>query len=133
MKMPRIPPDYEKMVERILNSNKMSSVLSHARTPSDMEYVHWDKLRHLAPPDGISTEEWWFAIKFGRRIAKRVPLEDPSKQPFTYGLPDPIPERLHMIDKRRQCHTGRAQRDVFQQCASVELRHGLASSGIDDW
>lgn len=32
----------------------------------DNAYLHWDTLRHLSPPDGLSVREWWYALKFKR-------------------------------------------------------------------
>jgi len=64
-------------------------------------YVHWDKVRHLAPPKGLTSDEWWLKIKF-RRLAewRLLPLTDPSGAPFTYGLPDVVLRHLHHIDQR---------------------------------
>ena len=39
------------------------------------KYRHWDTLRHIQPPDGLSSAEWWAGIKFARSLARReVPL-----------------------------------------------------------
>lgn len=35
------------------------------------KYRHWDTLRHIKPPDGLSSEEWWAGIKFARFPARR--------------------------------------------------------------
>ena len=37
-----------------------------AKSPPAAEYLHWDKLRHLDPPDGLSREDWWQSLKLGR-------------------------------------------------------------------
>lgn len=64
-------------------------------------YLHWDKLRHLAPPEGLTTEEWWLAITTVRLSEKRFyPLTDPDGTPFSYGLPDLVLKHLHHIDQR---------------------------------
>lgn len=72
-----------------------------AVSPVDRQgkYRHWDTLRRLKPPDGLTREEWWVALKLGRRL-KALPLLDTSGQPFRYGTPDPALEMLHYIDKR---------------------------------
>ena len=63
-------------------------------------YLHWDKLKRYSPPDGLSHEEWWYAIRGMRRDqARRVPLSDDKGRPFSYVLADPIPEVLHEIDQ----------------------------------
>jgi hypothetical protein len=62
------------------------------------EYLHWDKLRHLKPPEGLSHRAWWFGLKIRRAQKKRIPLEDAAGAPFTFHLPDPLPECLHHVD-----------------------------------
>jgi Fic family protein len=65
------------------------------------KYVHWDKLRHLDPPDGLSSEEWWFRIRFARLAEMRpLPLADLKGRPFTYCRPDLVLRHLHHIDQR---------------------------------
>lgn len=65
------------------------------------EYVHWDKLRHLEPPDGLTSEEWWAQIKFGRLAGVRaLPLSDARGEPFTYATPDEVLRLLHYVDQR---------------------------------
>lgn len=64
-------------------------------------YLHWDKLRHLDPPDGLSSEQWWLQVKTAREFELRdLPLTDPSGKPFRFGLPDGMLRSLHHIDQR---------------------------------
>ncbi len=65
------------------------------------EYLHWDKLRHLAHPRGFSDREWWLRVKLGRIADMRLfPLTGPDGLEFTYCLPDRILKHLHHIDQR---------------------------------
>jgi len=64
-------------------------------------YEHWDKVRHRAPPEGLSAEEWWLGIKW-RRMALLKPLPlllDTTQQPFQLALTDSMQRRLHFIDR----------------------------------
>jgi Fic family protein len=71
----------------------------HDRAPD--RYLHWDKLRHLDPPEGLSSEQWWLQIKFARQGELReLPLTDSEGQRFSYGLLDTMLRRLHYIDQR---------------------------------
>jgi Fic family protein len=64
-------------------------------------YLHWDKLRRLAPPEGLTSEQWWLQVKTAREADLRpLPLTDPSGGPFHYGLLDSMLRRLHYIDQR---------------------------------
>ena len=63
------------------------------------KYRHWDTLRHVSPPEGLSSEDWWAAIKFARSQTRRtIPLVDRNGRPFSYCLADPVLELLHEID-----------------------------------
>lgn len=65
------------------------------------KYRHWDTLRHLPPPDGLSHEEWWASIKLSRAGSfRQLPLEDVDGLPFVYGTPDQVLELLHFVDQR---------------------------------
>ena len=65
------------------------------------DYPHWDKLRHLKPPDGLSSEEWWLGIKIRRAgMSKDIPLRDKRGRSFRFGVPDLVQEELHDIDRR---------------------------------
>ena len=50
---------------------RMGEVADRAARMSDPDYLHWEKLRHLAPPEGLSSKEWWLALKI-KRWAGRV-------------------------------------------------------------
>jgi Fic family protein len=64
-------------------------------------YVHWDKLRHLKPPGDMTSEEWWFRVRFARLADMRLlSLTDPVGNRFSYGLPDLVLRQLHQIDQR---------------------------------
>ena len=62
------------------------------------EYVHWDRLRFLKPPEGLTLDEWWLAIKLKRMGGRTIDLADTSGASFSFNLVDPLPEYLHEID-----------------------------------
>lgn len=67
----------------------------------DPDYLHWDKLRHLDPPDVLTREEWWEAIKLARLASFRpLSLQDAYGEPFVYATPDSVLRQLHQIDQR---------------------------------
>ncbi|MGA8164894.1 MAG: Fic family protein [Waddliaceae bacterium] len=79
----------------------MSKVLEFVIQGGDEEekYRHRDTLRHIAPPEGLTPEEWWYAIKL-KRLGNRkaIPLVDSDKKPFSFALTDTILTSLHKID-----------------------------------
>lgn len=69
--------------------------------PSDHEYLHWDKLRHLTPPSDLTHEEWWWAIQIGRMPTRRqLPLVDKDGRHFVFSTPDEVLRALHFVDQR---------------------------------
>ncbi|MBC8373072.1 MAG: Fic family protein [Phycisphaerae bacterium] len=102
MRIPKRPPDTQKLFKELLDQpERMLTVLQSSNMVTQSgKYDHWDKLRYHKPPDGISLEEWWMAIKMARSTtAKTVPLVDTQSNHFMFGTPDPVPEHLHHIDQ----------------------------------
>jgi len=100
MKMPRTPPSFTKLLQDAQDDGRLTDILRAASDPeTDSKYLHWDKLRHLAAPEGLTHEEWWLAIKMKRSTQLReIPLVDKSGAHFRFSFPAPIPERLHDVD-----------------------------------
>lgn len=94
------PPNLHKLLSRS-DSERFAELMLLRVSESGREYVHWDKLRQLEPPTGLSHDEWWLLIKFGRQQAQRtIPLADPSGAAFVYSVPDLVARRLHFVDQR---------------------------------
>jgi len=85
-----------------LDLDALIAALSAPVDPRTRErYLHWDKLRHLNPPDGLGSEQWWLQLKTAREFELRpLPLTDPDGKPFRYGLLDSMLRSLHYIDQR---------------------------------
>lgn len=70
-------------------------------------YYHWDTLRYLAPPAGITHKQWWAGIKLARVATTRaLPLLDTEGDAFKIALPDVLLRQLSEIDRSL---SGRAQ------------------------
>jgi Fic family protein len=117
----KIPPqDRAQALQRIYEASR--------NLPS--EYVHWDKLRHLEPPGGLSHEEWWTAIKLARRpLSKPLPLTDQSGRPFSYSMPDEVLRLLHFVDQR--CSGEIAMPEVVTADEQAK-RHYLVNSLMEE-
>ena len=86
------------LARKCQESKRFDEILRSAIEPAD-DYLHWDKLRHLTPPGGLTAEEWWLGIKVRRQgLLKPLPLLDKAGQPFRFGVPDLVQAELHDID-----------------------------------
>ncbi len=102
MKIPRPPPDPEQN-RLLLFDPKLFRHVIDARffspTVGD-KYIHWDSIRFLTPPKGISREVWWAAIKLARHpLYRLLPLRDIKGEPFRIGTPDPLQRQLSEADR----------------------------------
>jgi Fic family protein len=94
------PPTFDEAITAA--RDRLPEILQAGITPTPRgKYYHWDKLRHLKPPAGLTSEEWWASIKIARRQLRRaLPLTTAAGVPFTFAMVDPIQEMLHKIDQQ---------------------------------
>ena len=96
MRLPKTPPNWLDLYKSF-DSEKLTQVFT--LNPDQSGYLHWDKLVHLKPPEGLNHSEWWAALKLGRhRLYKQIPLLDKTGEAFQFSVIDPVPEALHRID-----------------------------------
>ncbi|MGZ8175951.1 Fic family protein [Methylobacter sp.] len=101
MKLPISPPCIETLFEKAFNE-KFFEPLKSNFGPTDAEgrYLHWDKLRHLQPPEGWTLEYYWMALKAARiHLYKKLPFISKSGAPFQFCMTDSIYRDLHWIDQ----------------------------------
>lgn len=100
MKIPLSPPSLAILLQQ-LSAEELGRVLALIPTGPLVgnSYLHWDQLRHREPPDGVSHEVWWTAIRIARNgLLKSVSLQDKHARPIQFGVPDPVARALHAID-----------------------------------
>ena len=100
MKKPEQPPSHEGQLRALLEAGRLDQVMGPAwNYLSQQDYLHWDKVRRLKPPEGFSVEEVWVAAKLQRMgVLKPVPLKDKQGEFFQYCIPDLVLAELHKID-----------------------------------
>jgi len=105
MKIPESPPNISDIIEKLINEKdqlKLRNILSSniGVTDSKGRYIHWEKLKHLSPPEGYTNEEYWFAVKTARqKVFKKLPLEDKFGNPLYFCVPDSLQKELHWLDQ----------------------------------
>ena len=100
MDIPDRPPDDKKILADLKPEkwNRIFQILKE--NDFDSRYLHWDELRFRKPPEGLTREEWWGAMKFRRKAGYRnIPLKDKAGQPFHFCVPDLVTDLLHQIDR----------------------------------
>lgn len=98
MKHPQTPPALSEIIHNGFDLNRFDAITRFAVGPQD-DYPHWDKLRHLTPPNGLTIKEWWFGVKLHRKgLLKDIPLLDKEGRPFRFGVPELVQAELHDID-----------------------------------
>lgn len=100
MKKPLLPPQIPDIIRKLEAQNRLEEIFELARLqPFTGDYLHWDRLYHLRPPDGFTVEEWWLVIKLQRRgFLRQIPFKDKQRRSFQFLLPDVVQEQLHQID-----------------------------------
>jgi Fic family protein len=101
VKVPVSSPSLDELVGA--DPGRLREVLSTpmTRRPGAEQYPHWDRVRFLTPPAGLSREEWWLRLKLERQANRRaLPLVDAAGRPFTLTVTDEALELLHRIDQQ---------------------------------
>jgi Fic family protein len=105
MKIPVSPPSIDTLLARSKlaeNYELLTKLLNTECGAADSQgrYLHWDKLRYLEPPEGLSPEEYWFVTKRSRQsIYKKIPFFDKRGQNFQYCVTDTMLKDLHWLDQ----------------------------------
>lgn len=126
------PPDVDEILAGLepARAIRAFSGVMQAAEHAGTSYFHWDKLRHLEPPDDLSHEEWWLSLKIPRRaLYRRIPLTDPSGRNFVYTLPDEAQRLLHLVDQK--CSGEVAMPDVVIGDEQAR-RHYLVNSLMEE-
>ena len=100
MKIPVIPKPLPELLEQESENLTKIFAMSISPTPTG-KYLHWDNLRHRTPPKGLTSEQWWLAVKFARYgTTRKLPLKDKQGNSFSFNTPPLVAHYLHDIDSK---------------------------------
>ena len=100
MKMPPPAPTLQDLFDEDRVGRISDLFASNIGKLPENKYLHWSKLRHLNPPEGFSSDEWWIAVKMARRSVRHVlPLEDKAGRPFSFSDSGYLYRMLHEVDR----------------------------------
>ena len=99
MRMPTTSPSLPKLLQA--RAGRIGDLLGSEVSNSLRDrYLHWSELRHRKPPEGLSSEDWWLAIKIARLSMRHVlPLEDKGGKSFWFCDSGYLHRMLHQIDQ----------------------------------
>src|SRR4051794_38165409 len=95
-------PDLERLTQSLDDLELVAAIEAPSEVIDRGRYLHWDKLRHLEPPAGLNSEQWWLRVKLARSDEfRQLPLcAAGDGKAFTYTVPDLVQRALHRIDQR---------------------------------
>jgi len=133
--MPVSPPDFEGIWVSITENNPgILLQLFHNSSPLDQKgrYLHWDKLRHLTPPEGFTSETWWLSIKNARRnLYQSLPLQAKQGTSFQFAVPDRVLRELHWLDRYAAGNIQSADAITNTQTRNTYLIRSLIEEAIN--
>jgi hypothetical protein len=98
MRTPERPPS-QGDIWKELTADRFQAIMNQVQEPTVRgRYRHWDKLRYLTPPQGLTRREWWFGLKLRRLGPRTIPLKDRFGDDFIFNMVDPLPECMHRVD-----------------------------------
>lgn len=134
MRVPQRPPQSDLSS---LSPNRVAAVVKLGTPTVGDRYLHWDEVRRRRAPPGLSSEEWWAALKLNRGLGrKELPFTDVNGVAFTYILTDQAMERLHLID-RSAASTSNVPEPILNQATrnrylvSGRMEEAIASSLLE--
>ena len=100
MRAPVTPKPLHELFDQESKNLSKIFAMSVSSTPTG-KYLHWDNLRHRKPPKGLTSEQWWLAVKFARHgVQRELPLKDKHGKPFSFNTPPLVTQYLHDIDSK---------------------------------
>ena len=102
MRVPQRPPAFDRLLNEVASQpERFQKLVTSVRGPCVGDrYRHWEKLRRLPSPEGLTHEEWWLGLKLARLPLRRsLPLRDVDGVTFSYTMPDPLQELLLHVDR----------------------------------
>lgn len=127
MRKPVNPPNIDSIISGLQEIGGITNNVTDAKG----RYLHWDKLRFLPPPDGMTSEQWWARIKYSRRrMYKNINICDPNGKPFVFLYNDEIMKDLHWLDQNASGMVGSNQPIVNSQMKNTYLIRSLIEESI---
>jgi Fic family protein len=132
MRYPQIPPKFIELMAEMKQPEQLHKIFAGLKeVKTQMEYWHWDELKHRPTPAGLNHREWWLMQKIARMDRlKGIPLKDKEQSPFVFSLPEQMMEALHQIDLGAGGQVGLAEPITNPQTRDRYLMSSLIEESI---
>lgn len=132
MKRPERPPSLPELLGKLEPARLAEILTLYPMAQVDREsYPHWDRLRRLPAPAGLTHHEWWLATKFARQLSYReTPLTDREGKPFVIGKPDALLQLLARLDNQLGGKIGLQELTVNQDTRSRYVISSLMEEAV---
>ncbi|MBW8825886.1 MAG: Fic family protein [Acidobacteria bacterium] len=128
MKLPQTPPPTDLKGLGVGAMLRVVAAGIPATSPTG-QYRHWETMRRMKAPEGLSPEEWWWGTKIARsQLLKELPLRDGAGRNFRLAMTDRLWEMLHEIDTHLGREVGSADR-LFNEATRTRY---LVSSLVEE-
>ena len=137
MKIPDAPPPLADLLRSQSPEQLMRLASPVAGRVAENKYLHWSTLKYRTPPDGLTVEQWWLAIKLARQSARyELPLQDAGGKPFAFTDSGYLHSLLHQVDRAvgggvalREDVANRQSRDFYLKSSLYE--EAITSSQLE--
>lgn len=95
------PPDAREILSAMISKDPEAAMTFITARPEDHKgrYLHWEKLKRLPPPDGLTPEQYWAITKLSREKARReIPLSQKAGNAFWFTEPRILVSALRDLD-----------------------------------
>lgn len=136
MRIPVHPPEINGLIRSAIGDGPgrpvFDAILGGGVGPAPGgKYRHWDNLRHLTPPRGLTVEQMWAAVKLARRqLYRSTPLHDVQGVPFQFGLPPIALQLLHHVDRDASGVIGAPEQVTNPQTQATYLLKSIVEEAI---
>jgi Fic family protein len=131
MKLPLSPPPLSTLLKKHPDLLQGQNHPFGAGADVDGRYEHWDHLRHLTPPQGLTSETWWATLKLARVArAHPLPLTDKAGRPMVVVLTDAFQRRLHFFDRSASGSFADLVEDTDQRTRDSYLARSLIEEAM---
>ena len=130
MKIPQTPPplNFAELPSEALSRIVLSGIPAASE---EGQYHHWHTMRRMRPPEGLTSEEWWFATKIARgQLQKTLPLRDRHGVPFRLAMTDAAWEMIHQIDTRLAGEIGSSEKLLNSSTQTRYLMSSLLEEAV---